>query len=79
MIFLEQATKQILREEGQILLSLSDLGISWDEVEQLFIGTYEQAKSYISIYDWVEETIGQKPKKVNFSHIRHITYNTNNL
>ena len=79
MIFLEQTVKQILREEGQVLLSLSDLGITWDSLEQLFVGTYEQAKSYISIYDWVNETIGQKPKKANFSHIRHITYNTNNL
>ena len=76
MIFLEQTVNQILREEGQVLLSLNDLGITWDDLEQVFVGTYEQAKPYITIYDWVEDTITATPTKKNFSHVRHITYNT---
>ena len=74
MIFLEQTVNQILREEGQVLLKLSDLNITWEMLEQTFIGTFEQAKGYISIYDWTEELITSTPKKVNYSHIKHITY-----
>ena len=79
MIFLEQIVNQILQEEGQIVLSLSDLGISWDMLENLFVGTYEQAKGYISIYDWQTQVINTNPKKnPQFTHIRHLTYNAYN-
>ena len=75
MIILEQITKQILREEGQIVISLSDLGITWKDIEGLFIGTYEQSKDYLSIYDWTADLVGLTPHEVPFTHIKHITYN----
>lgn len=78
MIFLEQITNQILAEEGQILLSLSDLGITWEKLERLFIGTFEQSKNYINIYDWTNEIVSNTPKKTNYTHIKHITYNAYN-
>lgn len=78
MIFLEQITNQILMEEGQIILNLSDLGITWEQIQALFIGTYEQAKKYLSIYDWEERVIGNQKQKVEYSHVKHITYNAYN-
>ena len=57
MIFLEQTVNQILLEEGQFVLSLSDLEITWEMLENLFIGTYEQCKGYISVYDWITDNI----------------------
>ena len=75
MIFLEQITNQILKEEGQVILSISDLGVTWDDLATLFEGTYEQAKDYLSIYDWTSDVIGLQPKKSDYSHIRHISYN----
>lgn len=79
MIFLEQTVNQILHEEGQMVLSLSDLGINWQNLEALFVGTYEQCKGYISIYDWQTQTITTKAtKNDDFTHIRHLTYNAYN-
>jgi hypothetical protein len=75
MIFLEQAVNQILKEEGQVIVSLEDLNITWEQIEALFIGVYEQAKQYISIYDWVEDYVSLSPtEREDYSHIRHITY-----
>lgn len=79
MIFLEQTVNQILQEEGQMILSLSDLGITWPILERQFIGTFEQAKDYITIYDWVNEVIGiDGVKKPEWTNVRHITYNAYN-
>ena len=79
MIFLEQTVNQILLEEGQFVLSLSDLEITWEMLENLFIGTYEQCKGYISVYDWTTQTLGTDPiKKDDWTHIRHLTYNAYN-
>lgn len=75
MIFLEQTVNQILMEEGQII-KLSDLGITWEDVQKLFVGTFEQAKNYITIYEWTDATIGNTPTYLEGSHIKHITYNT---
>lgn len=75
MIFLEQTVNQILREEGQVIISLEDLQITWSDLESLFIGVYEQAKQYISVYDWVEDTLSNQPVQKDWAHIRHITYN----
>ena len=75
MIYLEQTVNQILREEGQVIVSLEDLQITWKDLENLFIGVYEQAKQYISIYDWVQDFIGLDPSERDYSHIRHLTYN----
>ena len=61
MIFLEQTVNQILREEGQVIVSLEDLNISWEDVESLFIGVFEQAKQYISVYDWITDNINSTP------------------
>lgn len=75
MIFLEQTVNQILREEGQVIVSLDDLQVTWDDLEALFIGVYEQSKQYISIYDWVTDTLSTTPEeRSDYSHIRHITY-----
>ena len=75
MIFLEQAVNQILREEGQVIVTLEDLNISWEQIEALFIGVFEQCKQYISIYDWVEDYMSLSPaEREEYSHIRHITY-----
>lgn len=77
MLFLEQAVNQILREEGQTIISLQDLQISWQALEDLFVGVYEQAKGYISIYDWVDDYISLSPQeKQQYSHLRHVTYQT---
>ena len=79
MIFLEQTVNQILQEEGQVIISLEDLQISWEDIESLFIGTYEQSKQYISIYDWVNQTIDSQGHKQNdWAHIRHLTLNAYN-
>lgn len=76
MIYLEQIVNQILREEGQTIISLEDLQITWPDLENLFIGVFEQSKKYISIYDWVNDTWTTNPqKRSQYSHIRHITYN----
>ena len=75
MIYLEQTVNQILREEGQVIVSLEDLQITWEDLENLFIGVYEQSKQYISIYDWTQDFIGLSPEQKDFSHIRHLTYN----
>ena len=76
MIFLEQTVNQILQEEGQVVLSLPDLDITWDKLEKLFIGTFEQCKGYISIYDWENQVLTNSSQKYDqYTHIRHITYN----
>lgn len=75
MIFLEQTVNQILREEGQVIVTLEDLNIKWEDVESLFIGIYEQAKQYISIYDWVTDSLSLAPEQRDYAHIRHLTYN----
>jgi hypothetical protein len=77
MIFLEQTVYQILQEEGQLVITLDDLGISWQHLENLFIGTYEQSKGYLSIYDWENKRLGNTPQRMDdWAHIRHLTYNT---
>ena len=79
MIYLEQTVNQILQEEGQVIVSLEDLMITWDMLESLFIGTYEQAKGYISVYDWTTEVLNTNPQKQDdWTHIRHLTYNAYN-
>jgi len=75
MIFLEQTVNQILREEGQVIVTLEDLQITWEDIQSLFIGVYEQAKQYISIYDWVTDSLSLAPSQRDYAHIRHLTYN----
>lgn len=79
MIFLEKTVYQILREEGQLVVTLDDLEITMDQLNDLFIGTFDQCKGYITVYDWGEEFVGidgvQEPE---WTHLRHITYNTYN-
>lgn len=75
MIFLEQTVNQILREEGQVIVTLEDLQIKWEDLESLFIGVFEQAKQYISIYDWVTDSLSLAPAQRDYAHIRHLTYN----
>lgn len=74
MIFLEQTVNQILREEGQVIISLDDLQITWEDLEGLFCGVYEQAKQYINIYDWTTDYLNTNPQERDYSHIKHITY-----
>lgn len=75
MIFLEKAVNQILMEEGQVIVKLEDLQITWEDLENLFVGVYEQAKKYIVTYDWVEMTVGPDPQKTDWTHIKHMTIN----
>lgn len=75
MIFLEQTVNQILREEGQVVVSIDALNITWQSLEDLFVGIYEQCKQYISIYDWVNDYVSLSPQeREQYSHVRHITY-----
>lgn len=76
MIFLEQLTNQILKEEGQVIVTFEDLNITWEQIEGLFIGVYEQSKNYLIVYDWVDDHIGLTPHDTEYSHIKHITYPT---
>lgn len=79
MIFLEQTVNQILKEEGQVIVSIDDLNITWEDLQSLFIGVFEQAKQYISIYDWVEDTITSTPtKKDDWAYVKHLAYNAYN-
>lgn len=79
MIFLEECVNSILMEEGQLVVQLDDLELTWNKLDRLFKSTFEQAKAYISIYDWTTETITTDPKKkADWQHVRHITYNTYN-
>ena len=48
MIYLEQIVNQILREEGQVIVTLEDLQITWEDLESLFIGIFEQASQYMT-------------------------------
>ena len=74
MIFLEQAINQILLEEGQTIVTLEDLEISWKQLENIFIGTFEQAKDYITIYDWTTQNMGPTPQKMSdWTNVRHIS------
>lgn len=50
MLFLDKCVKTALLEEGQVLVSLEDLGISDDNLNTLFEGIYEQARPYIQRY-----------------------------
>jgi len=77
MIFLEQIVNQILREEGQVIVTFEDLNISWEQIEGLFIGVYEQCKQYIVNYKWINDSISLEPQeRPQYSHIKHITYPT---
>ena len=75
MIFLEQTVNQVLREEGQTIISLDALNLTWQDMQDLFIGVFEQSKKYINIYDWVNDYVSLSPQeRQQYSHIRHITY-----
>lgn len=80
MIYLEECVNQVLLEEGQLIVSpLDDLGITWEQLEKLFIGTYNQAKGYVSIYDWQTQFVGiDGTTKNEWAYVRHITYNAYN-
>lgn len=76
MIFLEQTVNQILREEGQLVVTPEDLGISWETLQDVFIGTFEQAKGYITTYEWVSDHLSVEPsEREQYSHIKHLNYN----
>lgn len=50
MLFLDKCVKTALLEEGQVLVSLDDLGIERDDLNDLFESIYEQARPYIQKY-----------------------------
>lgn len=79
MIYLEQIVNQILREEGQVIVTLEDLQITWEDLESLFIGIFEQASQYINIYDWQTAYLSQSPTKQDWTHIKHLTLNASIL
>lgn len=74
MIYLEKTVNQILREEGQVIVTLSALQITWEDLQDLFVGVYNEAKDYITIYDWVNDTLGNDPQKRDYAHIKHMSY-----
>lgn len=75
MIFLEQIVRQCLMEEGQVIVTLEDLQITWEDLERLFIGVYEQSKDYILMSNWVRDTITPDPTEKDWTHIKHLTIN----
>lgn len=76
MLYLEQAVNHILRREGQVIVTLEDLQISWQDVEALFIGIYKEAREYLSIYDWTTDYWSMSPdERPDYLHIKHINYN----
>ena len=76
MIFLEEIVNQILREEGQIIASLDDYGITWLDLESLLKSTVDQAKDYVPIYDWEQMELRPQPKYVpDIVSVKHIVYN----
>ena len=80
MIYLEQLVNHILRVEGQTVVTLEDLQISWEDVESLFIGIYEQSKQYLSIYDWQKDYLSLTPQqRPDYAHIKHFTLDTHQM
>ena len=76
MIFLEEIVNQVLREEGQIVASLDDYGITWRDLESLLKSTVDQAKDYVPIYDWEQLELRPQPKYVpDIVNVKHIMYN----
>lgn len=80
MIYLEECVNQVLLEEGQLIVSpLDDLGITWEQLERLFVGTYNQAKGYVSVYDWQTQFVNSTgTTKNDWAYVKHITYNAYN-
>ena len=77
MIFLEEITNQALMEEGQIILSLTDYDLTWQKLERLFVGTFNQAKDYLLIFDWTTQNLSPNAIKVpNLVHVKNIVYNS---
>lgn len=77
MLFLDKCVKTILLEEGQVLVSLDDLGISEDDLNQLFEGIYEQARTYIQKY--VKKSISASTSPLYLPDavsIKRMVYNT---
>lgn len=75
MILLEQIVNQCLLEEGQIVSSITDLGLDWDKLESLLESTYEQAKRYLQIYDTMTINASTTPQVIdNIEQVRRVTY-----
>ena len=80
MIFLEECVHQALLEEGQVIISpFKELDLTWEQLDRMFRGVYNQARGYISVYDWETNFVsiaGQT--KDDYAYVRHITYNAYN-
>ena len=77
MLFLDKCVRTILLEEGQILVSLEDLGISEDDLNQLFESVYEQARTYIQKYVKKSITASTSPVYLpDAVSIKRVVYNT---
>lgn len=77
MLFLDKCVKTALLEEGQVLVSLEDLGITDDDLNTLFEGIYEQARPYIQRY--VKKTISASTSPLYLPDavsIKRVSYNT---
>lgn len=78
MLFLDKCVKTVLLEEGQLLVSLEDLGISDDDLNTLFEGIYEQARTYVQSY--VKKTVKAStsplvlPEAVSIKRVCYDTY-----
>ena len=76
MIYLDKLIRVILLEEGQTLLSLEDLGISQDDLEDLFEGIYEQARPYAQRF--IRKTMRGSMSPITLPDavaVKRVTYN----
>lgn len=64
MLFLDKCVKTALLEEGQVLVSLEDLGIAREDLNDLFESIYEQARPYIQRYIRKSITASTSPLKI---------------
>lgn len=77
MLFLDKCIKAILLEEGQLLVSLEDLGITSDDLNQLFESIYEQSRPYIQRYVKKSLTLSTSPITLpDAVSIKRVVYNT---
>lgn len=76
MIYLDRLIRVVLLEEGQTLISLDDLGITQEDLEDLFEGVYEQARPYAQRY--IRKTMRGSMSPITLPEavaVKRVTYN----
>lgn len=75
MIYLDKITKNVLLEEGQTLVSLEDMEITNDDLNDLFFSIYEQARPYAQRYLKKKMHLSTSPVILDDAvEIKRITY-----